>query len=132
MFAHTGIIFDSDALEQAGIEPLSITGTASPPTQREIEDATSWLHDKLHRLPLWCVLEILPFHTSHEKDDGTGWTSSWRINLGRGRVVPDSPRQAYIHRSVKERMQRVKGYHPRAKWNWEPLGSTPDRDWLQG
>jgi hypothetical protein len=36
------------------------------------------------------------------------------INLGRGRIVPHCPQGMLVHKSVKTRMEKMKGYLPRA------------------
>jgi len=84
--------------------------------EHELRDAMSPIYDQLSRKKVWWAAEILPF-----KQPDKYRREIKRINLGRGRVIPDMQSGVKVHRSVKMRMEasqkksNSKPYRPRAK-----------------
>ena len=96
----------------------------------ELEDARSPIHDELKIAKAWWILELLPMRFREQilMHDHYKWKRHWkyvfissdvlfsaihtevtfRMNLGRGRTVPESVRDKkediLVHRSVKTRM----------------------------
>ncbi len=86
--------------------------TGNPALEKKIRDlqplypkpVESIVINSLHGV--WWLLELLP-HRYYDKDDGT---ENWRTPLGMRRRIP---RGAFIHQSVKDRLQAQSDYKPK-------------------
>ncbi|KAH9932123.1 uncharacterized protein BXZ73DRAFT_101498 [Epithele typhae] len=89
--------------------------------EEERRDAMCQLYDQLALKWFWWVLEIMPLQQRMQRKNAT-WKKFRTFNMGRGRAVPlDLERPyAYVHRSVKHRMEaaNLKGgpYKPKASF----------------
>ena len=89
-----------------------VAPTGNPQIDKKIEalkplykrPTKSIVHNSLHGI--WWILELLP-HKYYDKDDGT---ENLRTPLGMRRRVPEG---AFIHQSVKERIETHPGYRPK-------------------
>ncbi|KAH9964161.1 hypothetical protein BC827DRAFT_1128153 [Russula dissimulans] len=80
---------------------------------QDAEDAIRRIYDQLKRIPLWWILEFIPFSFTYQNQDNK-WVTTWTPNFGRGRWVPPSP---LFHKSVKARERDLKlKYKPRARY----------------
>ena len=93
-------------------------GVVMTEEQHEVLDATSPLYDQLALVPAWWSLELVPVLQRRQRENDT-WEVRRRVNLGRGREVPELSLEqgmVRIHRSVKMRMEAGggSGYIPKA------------------
>ncbi|KAI6154269.1 hypothetical protein BKA82DRAFT_1006214 [Pisolithus tinctorius] len=90
----------------------------------DLYDALSPMYDQLMITPYWWILEMLPQEQRYQREDDM-WAKIIKVNMGRGRHIPNQRRGLKIHRSVKIRMEAdalPEGkYFPRAKLKVEPI-----------
>lgn len=134
-------------LERKGMHLVGVNGSLGQiddfisEEEEDLGDALSDKNDMLKISPSWWILEFVPQKIRFQKDDNS-WVRKlsyvlpnsiihlpklklidlaiYRINLGRGRVVPKQREEGIkIHRTVKLRMEmkKEKGklYEPKAK-----------------
>ncbi|KAL5514281.1 hypothetical protein ACEPAG_2369 [Sanghuangporus baumii] len=104
------------------VSPLKAHEEALFALEREQDqlDAKSKIYDQLKIAKWWWILEFIPFRERIQRRDGT-WAKKWRMNRGRGRVVPQEE-PLHVHRSVKMRMEaKDLKYKPRVKFEKDPI-----------
>ncbi|RPD64672.1 hypothetical protein L226DRAFT_528953 [Lentinus tigrinus ALCF2SS1-7] len=85
--------------------------------EEEARDAACAIYDQLQLKLWWWILELLPIEQRKQLPNNK-WKKYTSFNLGRGRTIPADTGKFFVHRSVKTRMERVRGYKPRAE-NWD-------------
>jgi len=74
----------------------------------ELADALSDKYDQLELAKPWWILELLPMRHREQNRKDYSLNYEWRLNLGRGRNVPEpvgeKGEKVLVHRSVKIRM----------------------------
>ena len=96
---------DAPELYSAGISDAENTPGALPSekdTAADQVDAAKPLHDELRRMPLWWILEVIPFPFSWQDEKGV-WHKKWGLHLGRGRYVNHNG-PLLFHKTVQTRM----------------------------
>jgi len=100
--------------------------------EEELSDALSPAYDQLSLKWSWWLLEFIPFKQRWLKKDFS-WTTSLRLNLGRGRCIPRQRTDVTkVHRSVQirteSRYKNCKEYCPKA--SFELASSLGHLEWV--
>ncbi|KAF6748475.1 hypothetical protein DFP72DRAFT_571848 [Ephemerocybe angulata] len=108
----SGVKFNLEALARAGID-IEDCAAQGPLDEMDKADLAEDVHDKLKKMPLWWILEIMPM-TYVWQDKENKWHRSWKWHLGKGRTIHDH--HPKLHETVRVRTLQKDDYKPKAKW----------------
>ncbi|KAF8630027.1 hypothetical protein AX15_003142 [Amanita polypyramis BW_CC] len=97
-------------------------------TRRHFQDIIDVIFDQLTLVwYFWWLLELIPMLFTFQDPQGN-WIRRRRRNFGRGRYIPFYKDKVFVHKTVRERMEkRMKDepvYVPRAS-NWKDVEDSP-------